>query len=118
MVASGPDRVSDERHTQNLERFRSIDTDLKKNVEQTGKALTEVSSVRHDVRNLRQTVDDFIWLYREEKKERKQEMDEQSEELRRLSNRFIWFTGAIAGFSVAAHFLFDLLSPLTRHILQ
>lgn len=115
-MTSGPDRLQDERHNQNLRKFDVIETDLRKNTEQTAQSLREVSTVRHDLKNLKDTVQTFFDMYREEKKERKIEMNEQAAELRKLSNRFIWITGAIAGFSVAAHFLFDLISPVTRHI--
>lgn len=121
MPASGPDRLQEERHSQNLQRFAAVEKELKENVVQTNKALSEISGVRHDQRNLRQTVEDFIYLCREEKREEKDDrvreqarreadMREQTAELRKISNRFIWFTGLIAGFSLA----FQLILKFTH----
>jgi hypothetical protein len=117
-MAAGPDRIQEERHTQNLQRFHDLDDDLRKNTDKTEQALREVSSVRHNLLNLRQSVEVFFDLYREEKKDRKVEMQAHEAELRKLSNRFIWAMGLFTGLSIAGHFLFDLLSPLTRHIFQ
>ena len=117
-MEAGPDRVQEERHIQNLERFRNLDLDLRKNSEQTGQALKEVSSVRHGLGNFRQLMELFMDGYQEDKLERKKEMKEQAAEMRKLSNRFIWAMGLFTGLSIAGHFIFDLLSPITRHIFQ
>jgi myosin heavy subunit len=118
MTPVGPGRsVEDERHQQNLRKFDEVDSDLKHNTDLTQQALRECQSNRHAVKGMAESVSSLLHAIERDRKDQKDVNHEFSVKIERLTNRFMWISGALAVISILAHELGDILSPLLRHLL-
>jgi hypothetical protein len=142
-----PDELQEERHQQNLRKFQQIDLAVEANTKLTQQALTESQSNRHQLKSLLQTLEGILHIIEEDKKDRKEEraafeslrirelqkledarkeelkvtklaLDDQADEIKKLTLRFTWGMGFLTALSLVFHELGDLLAPVVRHLLH